>query len=58
MIKVLSIVVIGVKMDFFNGLKENVIVGKCILVGMGMCEYEDFFVIIMEVYEVYEVCCK
>ncbi len=52
--KVLSTAAIGAKMDFLNGLKENVIVGKRIPAGTGMREYEDLFVTTMEAHEAHE----
>jgi DNA-directed RNA polymerase subunit beta' len=52
--KVLSTAAIGAKMDFLNGLKENVIVGKRIPAGTGMREYEDLFVTTMEAHESHE----
>lgn len=49
--KVLSTAAIGAKMDFLNGLKENVIVGKRIPAGTGMRKYEDMFVSTMDSHE-------
>jgi DNA-directed RNA polymerase subunit beta' len=52
--KVLSTAAIGAKMDFLNGLKENVIVGKQIPAGTGMREYNDLFVTTMEAHKEHE----
>ena len=52
--KVLSTAAIGAKMDFLNGLKENVIVGKRIPAGTGMREYENLFVTTMAAHEEHE----
>ncbi len=42
--KVLSTAAIGAKIDFLDGLKENVIVGKKIPAGTGMKRYKDLWV--------------
>ena len=42
--KVLSTAAIGAKMDFLEGLKENVIVGKKIPAGTGLKKYKNVFV--------------
>ncbi|MBP7183950.1 MAG: DNA-directed RNA polymerase subunit beta' [Saprospiraceae bacterium] len=42
--KVLSTAAIGGKIDYLNGLKENVIVGKRIPAGTGMRKYDDILV--------------
>ena len=42
--KVLSTAAIGAKLDFLNGLKENVIVGKKIPAGTGFREFDKVFV--------------
>ncbi len=42
--KVLSTAAIGAKMDFLEGLKENVIVGKKIPAGTGLKKYKSIFV--------------
>ncbi|TXB63515.1 DNA-directed RNA polymerase subunit beta' [Phaeodactylibacter luteus] len=52
--KVLSTAAIGAKMDFLNGLKENVIVGKRIPAGTGMRKYNDLFVTTKEAHEEHE----
>ncbi len=49
--KVLSTAAIGAKMDFLNGLKENVIVGKKIPAGTGMKNFEDVIVMSKEDHE-------
>jgi DNA-directed RNA polymerase subunit beta' len=52
--KVLSTAAIGAKMDFLNGLKENVIVGKQIPAGTGLRQYNDLFVTTTEAHEEHE----
>lgn len=49
--KVLSTAAIGAKMDFLNGLKENVIVGKKIPAGTGIKNFEDVIVMSKEDHE-------
>ncbi len=49
--KVLSQAAIGAKMDFLNGLKENVIVGKKIPAGTGLRKFNKLFVASKDEYE-------
>ena len=49
--KVLSTAAIGAKVDYLEGLKENVIVGKSIPAGTGNKRYKDLFVDVIKTVE-------
>lgn len=50
-IKVLNEVVINGKIDKLEGMKENVICGYLILVGIGFCEFDKIIVGFKEEYD-------
>ncbi|MEM1217444.1 MAG: DNA-directed RNA polymerase subunit beta' [Bacteroidota bacterium] len=52
--KVLSTAAISAKMDFLNGLKENVIVGKKIPAGTGQRKFKNLYVTTKEQYEIHK----
>ena len=52
--KVLSTAAIGAKVDFLNGLKENVIVGKRIPAGTGLRKFTKLFVTTKEAHQAYK----
>ena len=53
--KVLSTAAIGAKIDYLDGLKENVIVGKKIPAGTGMKRYKDLWVSTKEQHEAEQI---